>query len=59
MFKINRSDFEEKSEVFREMFEVPSGQKRTDGSCVEQPLLLPGVSAPDMILFLRVLFKRS
>ena len=58
LFKVNRRDFEEGSELFRSMFTLPSGGKTQEGCSPETPLVLEGIKAEDMEFFLAVMYPK-
>ncbi|KAL5511387.1 hypothetical protein ACEPAH_4603 [Sanghuangporus vaninii] len=55
LFRVPRHPFETESQIFKDMFEIPSDSS-ADGSSDEKPLILPGISANDFRAFLKVLF---
>jgi len=59
LFKVHRQDFENGSEVFRHMFELPKADHKDEGSSAELPLVLEGIKAVDLEDFLAVVYPRS
>ena len=60
LFNVPRGPFEQHSEVFRDMFELPVPENIVpDGSSDEHPLRLDGVMKNDFRQLLRVMFPRS
>jgi hypothetical protein len=61
LFKLPRYLFEESSDVFRDMFQLPAPEGiPPDGSSDEQPLVLEGIRKADFRLLLEALkFPRS
>ncbi|KAL5529477.1 hypothetical protein ACEPAG_5462 [Sanghuangporus baumii] len=55
LFRVPRHPFETESPIFKDMFGMPS-DSLADGSSDEKPLILPGISAKDFRVFLKVLF---
>ncbi|KAL5490049.1 hypothetical protein ACEPAI_4882 [Sanghuangporus weigelae] len=55
LFRVPRHPFETESQIFKDMFAIPSDSS-ADGSSDEKPLILPGISANDFRVFLKVLF---
>ncbi|KAL5532891.1 hypothetical protein ACEPAF_4665 [Sanghuangporus sanghuang] len=55
MFRVPRLPFEAESQIFRDMFALPTDVP-ADGNSDEMPLVLHGVSAKDFRAFLKVLF---
>lgn len=58
LFKVNRRDFEEGSDAFRSMFDLPNGSGGRQLSRTEQPLFLEGVRADEMESFLAVVYHQ-
>lgn len=58
LFKINRQDFEQGSEVFRNMFDLPKAGESEEGSSTEHPLVLEGIRAVDLENFLAIMYAR-
>ena len=57
LFRVPRRYFEQESEIFRTMFQLPvANDTAPDGSSNEQPLLLEGVNKEDFRQLLRVMF---
>jgi hypothetical protein len=57
LFRVPRRYFEQESEIFRTMFQLPVAKGiAPDGSSNEQPLLLEGVNKEDFRQLLRVMF---
>ena len=57
LFRVHRRYFEQESEVFRAMFQLPVGNGVVaDGSSDEQPLRLEGVKKEDFRQLLRIMF---
>lgn len=57
MFCVNRKNFVNDSEFFREMFELPPEKgKPVDGSSFDHPLRVEGVKKEDLTLLLRAMF---
>ena len=56
LFKVNRRDFEEGSDLFRSMFTLPSGTQSSEGGYAENPLILEGLTAREMEMLLRVVY---
>ncbi|KAJ7590542.1 hypothetical protein C8J56DRAFT_783010, partial [Mycena floridula] len=59
LFKVPRHRFEQESQIFRDMFKVPSGDNRPDGMSDEQPLHLTGISRAHFQSLLKVLYPRQ
>ncbi len=59
IFSVNRYNFIDDSEFFREMYELPppNGQP-IEGSNMERPLRIEGVKKGDVVLLLRAMFPR-
>ena len=53
---MNKRDFEEGSEVFKDMFALPAGEHAADGASADRPLVLEGVKADDMEFFLTLVY---
>jgi hypothetical protein len=59
LFRVPRHHFEQESEVFRDMFQLPIAEDATpDGCSDEQPLRLDGILKQDFRQLLRVMFSR-
>ena len=58
LFKVPKRNLQEQSEVFRDMFSVPSGEQEPEGSSISNPICLDGVSKEDFRTFLRILCPR-
>jgi hypothetical protein len=59
LFRLPRRHFEEESEVFRDLFQLPVAENTSpDGHSDEQPLRLEGIKKGDFEQLLRVLFPR-
>jgi hypothetical protein len=59
LFRVPRCYFEQESEVFRDMFQLPVAKGTTpDGCSDEQPLRLDGIVKEDFRQLLRVTFPR-
>ena len=57
LFRVPRRYFEQESEIFRTMFQLPvANDTAPDGSSNEKPLLLEGVNKEDFRQLLRVMF---
>jgi len=50
--------FELESEVFRTMFEIPQGDRRSEGEADETPIVLPSVTVPEMEVLLNFFYFR-
>ncbi|KAL5519555.1 hypothetical protein ACEPAH_1238 [Sanghuangporus vaninii] len=60
LFKVPRKPFEDQSDIFRSMFQLPPGHdKQVDGLHDEMPLVLEGISKKDFRSFLQVLLPPS
>lgn len=58
-FEAHRSEFEHESEVFRDMFHLPTPVDGViDGTSREHPLRLDGVKKNDFVPLLKVMFSR-
>ncbi|EJD02163.1 uncharacterized protein FOMMEDRAFT_59726, partial [Fomitiporia mediterranea MF3/22] len=57
IFKVPRREFEEESEVFEDMYSLPS-ENAKEGESDEHPLRLEGVSVSDFRCFLQALIRR-
>jgi hypothetical protein len=59
LFRVPRHHFEQESEVFRDMFQLPIAEDTTpDGCSDEQPLRLDGILKQDFRQLLRVMFPK-
>jgi hypothetical protein len=61
LFRVPRHEFEETSEVFSDMFRLPTGEgslQTADGSSDENPILLEGHKAVDFANLLKILYLR-
>lgn len=58
LFKVLRRDFEEGSELFRDMYTLPGGGTTAEGSSAEHPLRLKGLKAHEMESFLSVMYPQ-
>ncbi|KAI0933356.1 hypothetical protein AcV5_005519 [Taiwanofungus camphoratus] len=59
-FEAHRSEFEHESEVFRDMFHLPTPVDGViDGTSREHPLRLDGVKKNDFVSLLKVMFSRN
>ena len=57
LFRVPRRYFEQESEIFRTMFQLPVAEGiAPDGSSNERPLLLEGVNKEDFRQLLKVMF---
>ena len=57
LFRVPRHRFEQESDVFRDMFQLPVAENTIpDGYSDEQPLRLDGVAKEDFRQLLRVMF---
>jgi hypothetical protein len=60
LFKVHRRFFIQESEVFRDMFSVPSeGGTEVEGMSDEQPILLPGITVKEFELLLQHFYTMS
>ncbi|EIW78695.1 hypothetical protein CONPUDRAFT_108685 [Coniophora puteana RWD-64-598 SS2] len=59
LFCVPRQVFERSSEVFQDMFSMPSGNQNVEGKDAEHPIILEDVTSSDFKQLLRVMFSRS
>ncbi len=57
LFKVPRRRFEQESEIFRDMFALPTSDGNVEGSSDEHPLLLEGIAEDEFRTLLRVMFR--
>jgi hypothetical protein len=61
LFRVPRCEFEQSSEIFADMFLLPSGAasvERTEGQDKEHPIVLEGYTKDDFSCLLRVMYPR-
>lgn len=59
LFKIPRNGFEQESEVFRDMFSLPSGEDESlEGASDGNPIILEDVQAAAFRLLLQMMYPR-
>jgi len=60
LFRVPRCEFEESSEIFADMFLLPSGAiNRTEGQDNEHPIVLEGYKKDEFSCLLRVMYTRT
>ena len=59
LFRVPQCEFEQSSEVFADMFLLPSGAvENTEGKDREHPIVLEGYTKDEFSCLLRVMFPR-
>ncbi|KDQ51208.1 hypothetical protein JAAARDRAFT_199247 [Jaapia argillacea MUCL 33604] len=59
LFKVPRLYFENHSDIFRDMFQLPTQGADVDGSSDENPLRLEGIKKKDFVRLLRIMYPKN